>query len=40
MLQAFQKIEDEKSKKDKESSLKIDEIQAKYRKELEDLDSE
>ena len=40
MLQAFQRIEDEKSKINKESSMKIEDIQAKYRKELEEIDSD
>ena len=40
MLQAFQRIEDEKSKINKESSMKIEDIQAKYRIELEEIDSD
>lgn len=40
MLQAFQKIEDEKSKINKESTAKVDEINKKYRTELEELDAE
>lgn len=40
MLSAFQRIEDEKSKINKESSMKIEDIQAKYRKELEEIDND
>jgi hypothetical protein len=40
MLQAFQRIEDEKSKINKESTMKVDEIQAKYRSQLEEMDNE
>lgn len=40
ILQAFQQVESEKSKLNKESQLKIDEIQNKYKQELKDIEEE
>lgn len=40
ILQAFQQVENEKSKLNKESQVKIDEIQNKYKLELQELEKE
>lgn len=38
ILQAFQQVETEKSKLNKESQSKIDEIQQKYQQEMQELE--